>query len=182
MSGTITSCPSALKSAPTICLAKKGNNMNYTDIKPITMFSGEHRWLSNFYVVPGGVTYYGMTAPTTEHLFAAVKTIDPAQRAAILSADSPGKAKRIGRKVDLRPDWEDIKIGVMREILYSKFANNTELRQKLIDTGERALIEGNTWGDTFWGVDTRTGIGQNHLGQLLEEIRTELRIINEIGY
>jgi predicted NAD-dependent protein-ADP-ribosyltransferase YbiA (DUF1768 family) len=76
-----------------------------------------------------------------------------------------------GQKVTLRKDWEGVKIQVMRDVLRLKFAN-PGLRDRLLETGDRELIEGNTWGDTFWGVCR--GSGKNWLGQLLMELRGEL--------
>ena len=85
---------------------------------------------------------------------------------------SGGQAKRLGRRVELRSDWETVKIEIMRQVLKSKFTHNPELREKLIATGNTELIEGNNWNDRFWGVCR--GVGKNHLGKLLMEIRAEL--------
>ena len=79
---------------------------------------------------------------------------------------------RLGRRIELRPDWEEVKIEIMRQVLKSKFTHNPELREKLIATGNTELIEGNNWNDRFWGVCR--GVGKNHLGKLLMEIRAEL--------
>ena len=72
----------------------------------------------------------------------------------------------------LRPDWETEKISIMRALLRLKFADPA-LRAQLVATGVRPLVEGNRWGDRFWGVCG--GNGQNMLGKLLMEIRAELR-------
>ena len=79
--------------------------------------------------------------------------------------------KKMGRSVSLRPDWEDIKDDVMLEGLYRKFTND-ELAEWLLDTGDEELVEGNWWGDRYWGVCN--GIGQNKLGKLLMKVREEL--------
>ena len=79
-------------------------------------------------------------------------------------------AKRIGRKVSLRPDWEDVKIPIMLGLLITKFYD-ARLRAMLLETGDAELVEGNYWNDRFWGVDIRTGRGENHLGQLLMTVR-----------
>ena len=65
-----------------------------------------------------------------------------------------------------------MKIDIMRQVLKSKFTQNPELKAKLIATGDAELIEGNNWNDRFWGVCR--GVGQNHLGKLLMEVRAEL--------
>ena len=59
----------------------------------------------------------------------------------------------------------------MAELLDCKFTQNPVLKLKLIETGSKKLIEGNTWGDTFWGMSSRTGKGRNALGQLLMKLR-----------
>ena len=86
----------------------------------------------------------------------------------------PGKCKGMGRRVKLRPDWEQVKVGLMEEIVRAKFTQNEELKRLLLATGDKRLAEGNTWGDTFWGVDLRTGQGENHLGRILMKVRGEL--------
>ena len=100
-----------------------------------------------------------------------MKTLDINQRSAIANASTPGLAKKMGRSVSLRPDWEDIKDDVMLEGLYRKFTND-ELAEWLLDTGDEELVEGNWWGDRYW--DVCKGIGQNKLGKLLMKVREEL--------
>jgi ribA/ribD-fused uncharacterized protein len=131
----------------------------------IKQFTGEHRFLSNFF--PSPISDGRFTWPTVEHRFQALKTLDQVDQAAIRVADTPGKAKRMGRKVTIREDWEQIKLDVMGESLEMKFGQNPDLAALLIATGGATLEEGNTWGDTFWGIDLRTGKGENWLGTLL---------------
>lgn len=136
----------------------------------IRSFSGAHRWLSNFWPCPirlGGALY-----PSTEAAFQAAKTLDGRERAEIAAATSPGSAKRLGRKVTLRADWEQIKLDVMRACIEQKFAREP-LRSKLLATGDAELVEDNTWGDRYWGVCD--GRGENHLGRLLMVVRANLR-------
>jgi ribA/ribD-fused uncharacterized protein len=137
----------------------------------ITSFSGEYRWMSNFW--PSPVTYQGVVYPSVEHIYQAMKTLDESWRAKILSCETPGRAKRMSREVPLRPDWEEVKVGIMTELVQSKFASSEELARKLLGTGERVIEEGNTWGDTFWGVCK--GEGQNMMGRILMQVRSELR-------
>ncbi len=137
----------------------------------IDSFRGEHDYLSNFYSCP--VEYDGLTYQNTEAAFQAAKCVDRNEREKFVSL-SPGQAKKLGRKVDLREDWETVKIDVMRDVLKSKFSLNSELREKLIATGDVELIEGNHWNDRFWGVCR--GKGQNHLGKLLMELREILKM------
>ncbi|MCP5006489.1 MAG: NADAR family protein [Planctomycetes bacterium] len=138
----------------------------------IDKFEGKYEFLSNFY--PSVVTIDGVTYPTVEHAFQAYKVISLAVRRVIAKADGPAEAKRQSRQVCLRFDWEDIKDTVMLRALRMKF-NNVVLGSKLLGTGEEKLIEGNTWGDTYWGVCD--GKGTNMLGQLLMKVRTEIRIM-----
>lgn len=140
-------------------------------INSINSFFGEYRWLSNFWRVH--VNLDGFAYPSVEHAYQAAKTLDPIVRERIRTAATPGRAKRGGNNVKLRPHWEQIKIGIMRELLYQKFARYSYLRKQLIDTGDLLLVEGNTWGDTFWGVCD--GKGENQLGILLMEVRNKIR-------
>ena len=141
----------------------------------IVLFDGEYNFLSNFY--PSPFEWNGITFPAVENWFQAWKTTDEDEFYAIATADTPGKSKRLGRKCTLRPDWEAIKVDVMRAGLKYKF-QNPELRNKLLSTGDEELVEGNTWHDRTWGrciCEKCGGQGQNLLGQLLMELRNEIR-------
>lgn len=134
----------------------------------IDSFSGGWRFLSNF--APAKVEFEGEVYPTTEHAYQAAKTLDPEQRRKIREATSPAEARRAGRDLTLRPDWEEVKVPIMEVLLRGKFAS-PYMRTKLRSTGRATLIEGNTWGDVFWGVCG--GRGENNLGRLLMKIRDE---------
>lgn len=136
----------------------------------IDSFQGEHRWLSNFW--PAVVLFEGETYPSVEHAYVAAKTLDLELRREIRTVNSPGSVKRIGRGITLRPDWEAVKLEVMEHLLREKFKDPT-LRSQLIATADQELVEGNHWGDTFWGVCR--GVGQNNLGRLLMKIRSEVQ-------
>lgn len=142
----------------------------------IVEFDGEYEFLSNFYHSP--FTHDGISYPTNEHFFQAMKTLDIDTRKAIAAAPTPGAAKRMGRHVPLRPDWEKVKVYYMELGLRLKFANKT-LAEKLIATGDEELVEGNWWHDNTWGnchcpQCSRIG-GRNLLGMLLMELRKELQ-------
>lgn len=137
----------------------------------IASFDREHRFLSNFWPAP--VTYEGVTYRTVEHAYQAAKTLNLRDRVTIQHEYNPAQAKRLGRTVQLRTDWNDIRIGVMAELLIQKFTNNEPLRELLLATGDAELIEGNYWGDTFWGVCR--GKGENNLGKLLMAVREHYR-------
>lgn len=136
----------------------------------ITHFQGEHRFLSNFWLCD--VVFEGLCYKSSEAAYQAAKTLNESQRRVFLTL-GPGAAKRKGRELKIRPDWDAVKLQVMEQILQNKFAQNPELQEKLLQTAPQELIEGNHWGDTFWGVDDRKG-GQNHLGRLLMKLRDEL--------
>jgi ribA/ribD-fused uncharacterized protein len=141
----------------------------------ITAFRGDFFFLSNFY--PCAVTVEGMTYPSSEHAFQAMKTLDSVERAQVCDAASPILARRKGKKVTLRPEWETYRFTAMEMVLRAKFSD-PELARKLAATGDRELIEGNTWRDTTWGaIKTKDGTwkGQNRLGKLLMALRTEKR-------
>lgn len=133
--------------------------------------SVEHRFLSNFYdcfVVVGGRLF-----ASSEHAYQTCKTNDPEWQEKIRLARSPAAAKRLGRECPVRPEWEDVKVGVMRHVLACKFEERSVLALRLLATGVEELVEGNTWGDTFWGQVN--GVGENWLGRLLMKRRDELR-------
>lgn len=134
----------------------------------IDSFHGERRFLSNFY--PTLVHYDGLNYPTAEHAYQAAKSTDNHHRLAILGIESPGKVKRYGRGIKLRHDWEFKKVSIMYDIVFSKFYLNHNLALILRDTGKQELVEGNNWGDTFWGVCN--GEGQNWLGKILMNVRS----------
>ena len=81
------------------------------------------------------------------------------------------EAKQLGRRVALRPDWDDVRLEVMRAIIAEKFRSGGPLADRLLATGSAVVIEGNTWDDRFWGVDAHTGHGHNHLGHILMDQR-----------
>ena len=134
-------------------------------------FSGKYRFLSNFY--PSPLQWRGHTWNTVEHAYQASKTDDPAEREKVRQADTPGRAKRLGQKVRMRPSFEQEKFAVMEEIVDAKFTQNPELRDALLATGDRYLCEFNAWSDILWGVCN--GIGENHLGKTLMRVRDRLR-------
>jgi len=131
----------------------------------IDSFQGEFRWLSNFH--PCLIVYEGRIYPTVENAYQAAKK-HPSKRAPFTSV-GPGLAKRMGRGGPIREDWELVKVGVMTRLIADKFTPGSVLALRLVETGFAEIIEGNTWGDRFWGVCQ--GEGANHLGRILMERR-----------
>jgi ribA/ribD-fused uncharacterized protein len=132
----------------------------------INEFQGEYRFLSNFWPLKDG--------KTVEHYFQSSKTLSRLEWWRVYNAETPGQAKRLGRTVTLREDWDDVKNEMMLNLLRVKFSD-PELGALLVATGDEELIEGNHWGDTYWGVDLKTGEGDNFLGRLLMKVREEVR-------
>jgi ribA/ribD-fused uncharacterized protein len=129
-----------------------------------------YEFLSNFH--PATVRLDGAEYPTVEHAYQAAKTLDVLEREHVRSAATPALAKERGRQVTVRPHWNDLKVAVMRDLLAQKFSDPV-LCERLAATAPLELIEGNTWGDRFWGV--YEGEGENWLGRLLMEIRDAVK-------
>lgn len=144
--------------------------MSTPDDSPIESFRGTYFFLSNFF--PHPVDFDNDTYPSVEHAYHAAKTTDVRQRKKIRLAAGAAHAKKLGKSVTLRDDWNDMRIAVMTSLLRQKFRYGTKLATQLINTVPRELIERNTWGDRFWGVCN--GRGKNHLGVLLMARRTKL--------
>lgn len=134
----------------------------------ITRFDGEYRFLSNFY--PSPIVILGFDYPTVEHAYQSWKAKNLADWKYVATSETPAVAKRRGREIDCREDWDRIKIEVMEYCLQKKFEDPVML-EMLVSTFPMDLVEGNWWGDTFWGVCN--GKGENHLGKLLMKIRLE---------
>ena len=155
-------------------------------------FEGEQpfRFLSNFYRgMPLAEPDLGYQWPTGEHMFAGYKATNRWDRERILLAVTPDDAKAIGRSINLRPNWEEIKYDVMRLVLRIKFTLEREEGQLLLETGDRLLVEGTWWNDRTWGVDLKGaptgrpwgGQGRNWLGALLMARRAGLRAAQAHG-
>lgn len=134
----------------------------------IEEFQGDYRWLSNFWPcnIPLG--------STVEHVYQASKFAELEIRVLILRAETPAKAKKLSQQYSISmTDFHKKKVVIMSRLLKIKFCPkmNPELHQLLMDTKGLYIQEGNRWGDAFWGVDLRTGVGQNVLGNLIMNIR-----------
>ena len=144
----------------------------------INKFDGEYAFLSNFHPSCPIRDEYGISYPSVEHYFQAMKTLDKYQRINIAIQPTPGKAKYLGRRVNLREDWEQIKEQVMYDALIQKFSDPI-MKKKLLVTGDATLIEGTTWHDNYWGNCScdkcKDIIAKNMLGNILMRLRSELR-------
>ena len=141
----------------------------------IDSFTGDFRFLSNFW--PAEVNLDGVTYASVEHAYQAAKTLDPKERAAFQGITA-GEAKKLGRKVTMRPGWDKIKVEVMCMLNTQKYMDHPELQEKLLKTGDHELVEGNNWGDKFWGKVR--GHGSNHLGKILMNLRGAIRSLRKV--
>lgn len=156
-------------------------------MKPvIPEFNGEYSFLSNFY--PANIKFrvaghnenaVALDFPSSEHAFQAAKSrymVDKSKNArvdyilSVRNAPDPSYSKSLGRRVKIDTKaWDENKDWVMREVVLEKFLQHTDLADQLLATGAAMLVEGNTWGDTYWG--RCEGKGYNHLGVILMETR-----------
>lgn len=145
--------------------------MKSDSVTMISYFDGEYRFLSNFYL--GEIKVFGSTYASAEHAYQAIKATSEEDHNFVAAAETPGIAKRRGRQIKIRHDWEKVKIHLMRQIVEAKFEQHPDLMKKLKATKGQVLIEGNTWGDTFWG-ECPVGNGRNELGKILMAIRDNI--------
>lgn len=145
------------------------------DKGPINRFIDEYRWLSNFKYLRTPIVEDGISYPTVEHYFQANKTLDRVERELVAEQPSATAAKRRGRNVKMRNDWDEVKESVMYKGLQYKF-RDSELIRKLLDTDDRELIEGNWHHDKYWGYCLHNNTGDNRLGKLLMKLRNELAL------
>lgn len=148
---------------------------NKIETTTIDSFTGKYSFLSNFY--PCTIFFNGQSYPSLEHAYQAAKTLDAAIEKLIRCATSPARAKKLGRQIQLRKDWEELKKEVMEILVEIKFVH-CDLRKQLLATGEAILIEENRWHDNIWGSCTcqRCGNkGRNLLGKIIMAERTNIR-------
>lgn len=135
--------------------------------KIIDRFDGQYRFLSNFYEAP--LLFRGLVFKNAEAAFHSQKC---PRRAKEFQGLTASQSKRLGRQVEMWPDWDKVRDQIMYEVVFEKFSQNAEIRERLIATGDAALVEGNTWNDKYWGVCN--GEGENHLGEILMRVRRDL--------
>jgi ribA/ribD-fused uncharacterized protein len=150
-------------------------------METLSRFTGDYGFLSNFFTLAAPIQHDGVSYPTVEHFYQAMKSLSPDKRRTIASIPYAGGAKKYAYSIYLRPDWEGVKIPIMRLGLTLKFAGNPELKIQLLNTLTYILVEGNYWHDNIWGnclcpkcANIR---GQNLLGYLLMEMRELFRLI-----
>lgn len=143
--------------------------MSLYDVETIDLFKGKYAFLSNFFRKK--LEYQGKEYDSAEHLYQAFKATNDEDHEFIRLQPTPAKAKEAGKKITRHSNWDDIKLSKMLLVLRIKFLD-PELREMLKATGDAELIEGNWWGDRYWGVCR--GKGKNMLGKLLMVVRNEI--------
>jgi len=137
-------------------------------MKMINSFTGKYSFLSNMYP-------HSAIGKSVEHYFQAAKSTSAEDYQYVVDAVDGYEARARGKKILMRDDWSECKEDVMFNELGVKFYVYPSMQKMLLDTGDEELVEGNTWGDRYWGVDVRTGIGENKLGKMLMQIREEIK-------
>ena len=165
------------KKASTSERAKKPTNTGKDEISFYRANEKPYGAFSNLFRCE--VEFEGRIYATAEHAYQAGKAAKPAVREWILQAPTPALAAMAAHGLytwDIVPNWASIKVDRMRAVLRAKFSQHEDLRQLLLDTGSRRLIEAGTTNNAvnrFWGEVN--GKGENTLGKLLMELREELR-------
>ena len=137
----------------------------------IKEFQGEYRWLSNFW--PVNIKYNERNFTTLEHAFMSQKNLSKVWQDFCSQEPDAKVVSKLGKEIMLRPDWDSIKVDLMKELVELKFSQD-DLKEKLVATKNMEIQEGNTWGDTFWGVDLETQKGENLLGKIIMDARNKL--------
>jgi hypothetical protein len=166
-----TSCPCGYQILPHYFYRRK--QMEF--FNKIDRFGGIYSFLSNFYLID--ILYEGKRYPSVENAYQSAKSFDENYKYR-LSICTSGASKRLGKQVELRKDWEDVKVGIMYELLKQKFQNE-KLKEQLLETKTSELIEGNNWHDNLWGdcqceKKCKNIKGRNILGILLMKVRDEI--------
>lgn len=138
----------------------------------IKEFRNEYAFLSNFFACP--IKWKGHDYNSVEHAYQSEKSIDPEWKKFCQEERFPGKVKKESEKIKKRPDFHKENFDIMENLLRQKFMFS-EFKNKLLETGDDEIQEGNRWGDKFWGVDLDTGEGENHLGKLIMKIREDIK-------
>jgi ribA/ribD-fused uncharacterized protein len=144
---------------------------SFYDEKNIKGFFGGYRWLSNYHICP--VVFEGDTYPSSENAYQAAKALWCDR--SLFWKCTPSEARKYGQGVKLPADWFSRNLGIMEAILFDKFTRNLDLKQKLLETGDKYLEETNWWNDQFWGVCNNKG--ENNLGKVSMKVRERIRAL-----
>jgi len=150
------------------------------DTTVIDRFDGtKHKFLSNFYM--GAPLWYdGIYYPSSEHAYQAAKADNYDLKRTFARMATPNETKQHAKRIKCREGFHQVKSRIMFEIVLRKFISHNKMKEKLLETGDFMLIEGNTWHDNYWG-DCVCGrescniTGENNLGKILMEVRKILK-------
>lgn len=137
-------------------------------------FEFNGKWVSNWFsnMIECPIIIDSVKYNSVENYYQAMKTLNPEEQLKIAKL-SPHASKSYARKIQMRPDWDSVKIGFMKQALIIKFTQHSDWKQKLIDN-QSVIVEWNNWGDKYWGATINDGMGSNILGVLLMQIRLTL--------
>lgn len=140
----------------------------------IYKFREKYGWLSN--MATCRVVVYGKTFESVENAYMYLKKPDDKEWGEFCMKNPPNKVKTASKDIEIRNDWEDVKLKVMYNLLIQKYTTEP-FKTKLLETGNENIVEGNYWNDKFWGVDLKEtpNIGENWLGRLIMDIRNKIR-------
>lgn len=148
----------------------------------ILTFQGEHRFLSNFYLI--NLVHKSKRYRSSEHLYQSLKMKYSLDAETVRMAFSPNDAKKLGGQLTLRDDFLDIRNDIMYYVVKLKFFKHPTMRDKLLQTGDAYLEEGNHWHDNYWGVcSCKKCVNKpklNNLGKIIMRVRNELKEINHV--
>lgn len=149
-------------------------------VKPTSILFKEDYYyeFSNFHHLKSPLVVDGISYPTVEHFYQAQKTIILEERRKIAEAPNPTAAKKMGRKISIREDWEQVKWDVMYQGVKYKFESDEALKELLLSTNDRWIVEWTWWGDKVWGMHSLDSKGNNALGKILMRVRRELRCMD----
>jgi len=127
--------------------------------------------------------FEGIYYNTSENFYQAMKFESQEKRLEYSKLNCYTSKIKANEEIHLwRDTWnKQEKLRVMEQVLRHKFTLETSFGKTLIETGVSDIVEWNDWGDTFWGKDIHSKIGENHLGIILMRIRNALILEKMIG-
>lgn len=139
--------------------------------KKIDNFGYPYKFLSNYYETR--IKYDGFIYQSAEAAFHAQKTLDLDNKIEFTKL-SPPESKFKAKNMEIREDWEFVKDSIMYSVVYNKFKQRKDIKDRLLETKDSILIAGNTYNDKYWGVSQNDKKGYNKLGLILEKVREDL--------
>lgn len=149
--------------------------LNYETADTVYWFSTAFDPLNNWSA--NAINILGKTFSTVEHAYHYRKFSETSPEIAdqIFAAPSPWAAMQIDREhqEERRKDWNEVKVDIMTELIRAKAAQNQDVTDCLLKTGDKKIVENSPW-DSFWGCGP-DGNGQNKMGEILMLVRSEIQ-------